>query len=170
MGGKEGTRFTGTARVYDCEEDMLSGLERGDIKKGEKTAIFIRYEGPKGGAGMPEMLTPTSAIMGAGLGDDVALLTDGRFSGGSHGFIIGHVTPEAQIGGPIALIHDGDEVVIECLGGDRNTIDVLVSDEELEERRKVWEKRRPEHVAKAGTLRKFAKLVSSASHGCVTDL
>ena len=106
--GKEGEQFTGVAKVFDSEEDMLHGLEKGEIAKG--AVVVIRYEGPKGGPGMPEMLTPTSAIMGAGLGKDVALLTDGRFSGGSHGFIIGHITPEAQDGGPIAFVRDGDRI------------------------------------------------------------
>src|SRR5206468_7029463 len=110
--GKEGMVFTGTARVFDCEEDMLHGLEQGKIKKGD--VVIIRYEGPKGGPGMPEMLTPTSAIMGAGLGKDVALMTDGRFSGGSHGFIVGHITPEAQEGGPIGLISNGDRITIDA--------------------------------------------------------
>ena len=124
--GKEGEQFSGPARVFDCEEDMLSALEEGRIQKGD--VIVIRYEGPKGGPGMPEMLTPTSAVMGAGLGEDVALMTDGRFSGGSHGFIIGHVVPEAQEGGPIALLRDGDMINIDAVA---NTIDVDLSTEEL---------------------------------------
>ena len=110
--GKEGERFAGDARVYDSEEAMLAGLERGEIAKG--SVVVIRYEGPKGGPGMPEMLTPTSAIMGAGLGNDIAMITDGRFSGGSHGFIIGHITPEAQDGGAIALLRDGDRIIIDA--------------------------------------------------------
>src|SRR6185369_13932486 len=120
--GKEGERFSGPAKVYDSEEDMLHGLENGEIAKG--SVVVIRYEGPKGGPGMPEMLTPTSAIMGAGLGKDVALLTDGRFSGGSHGFIIGHITPEAVDGGPIGVVRTGDRVTIDA---QKNTIDMAVS-------------------------------------------
>ncbi|NOT43069.1 MAG: dihydroxy-acid dehydratase [Acidobacteria bacterium] len=160
--GKEGSRFEGVARVYDAEEDMLAGLERGEIGKG--SVVVIRYEGPKGGPGMPEMLTPTSAIMGAGLGKDVALLTDGRFSGGSHGFIVGHVTPEAQEGGPIALVRTGDRVVIDT---DTRRMDVLVSDEELAARRAAWEPRPA--AATRGVLGKYVRLVRSASEGCVTD-
>jgi dihydroxy-acid dehydratase len=160
--GKEGLSFTGTAKVYDGEEAMLAALEQHQIGPGD--VVIIRYEGPKGGPGMPEMLTPTSAIMGAGLGSEVALMTDGRFSGGSHGFIIGHVTPEAQVGGPIALIEDGDAVTI-----DANTrrIDVDVSDEEMERRKAAWTA--PAQKATRGTLAKYIKLVGSASEGCVTD-
>ncbi|MGE0591294.1 MAG: dihydroxy-acid dehydratase [Vicinamibacterales bacterium] len=160
--GKEGSRFEGVARVYDAEEDMLAGLERGEIGTG--SVVVIRYEGPKGGPGMPEMLTPTSAIMGAGLGKDVALLTDGRFSGGSHGFIVGHVTPEAQEGGPIALVRTGDRVVIDT---DTRRMDVLVSDEELAARRAAWTPRPA--AATRGVLGKYVRLVRSASEGCVTD-
>jgi dihydroxy-acid dehydratase len=160
--GKEGVRFSGPARVYDSEEDMLRGLEQGQIAKGD--VIVIRYEGPKGGPGMPEMLTPTSAIMGAGLGKDVALLTDGRFSGGSHGFIVGHVTPEAQDGGPIALVRSGDPITIDA---ENKLIDVGVSDAELRARRAQW--RRPPFKAERGTLAKYIRLVKSASEGCVTD-
>jgi dihydroxy-acid dehydratase len=160
--GKEGLRFEGTAICFDSEEDMLQALEDDKIKKGH--VVIIRYEGPKGGPGMPEMLTPTSAIMGAGLGKDVALLTDGRFSGGSHGFIIGHITPEAQVGGPVALVEDGDKVVIDA--NDRS-ISFDVSDEEIEARRAKWEA--PALKATAGTLYKYIKNVSSASEGCVTD-
>jgi dihydroxy-acid dehydratase len=160
--GKEGTRFSGPARVYDSEEDMLRGLEQKRIKKGD--VVIIRYEGPQGGPGMPEMLTPTSAIMGAGLGKDVALLTDGRFSGGSHGFIVGHVTPEAQLGGPIALVRDGDQITIDA---DRNELSVALSDDELTTRRKTW--RAPPYKATRGTLYKYIKNVKSASEGCVTD-
>ncbi|KAI9591369.1 dihydroxy-acid dehydratase [Syncephalis fuscata] len=160
--GKEGLHFEGEARVFDREEAMLIALERGEIGKGH--VVVIRYEGPQGGPGMPEMLTPTSAIMGAGLGKDVALLTDGRFSGGSHGFIIGHITPEAQVGGPIALLKNGDRVVI-----DANTreITMKVSDEELARRRAKWQA--PPLKATSGTLYKFIKNVSSATDGCVTD-
>ena len=121
--GKEGLQFSGPARVFDSEEDMLAALEQGRITKGD--VIIIRFEGPKGGPGMPEMLTPTSAIMGAGLGADVALLTDGRFSGGSHGFIVGHITPEAQEGGPLALVQDGDRITIDA---EQNRLDVAVTD------------------------------------------
>ena len=160
--GKEGTRFTGPARVFDCEEDMLAGLEAGRIVKGD--VVIIRYEGPKGGPGMPEMLTPTSAIMGAGLGGDVALITDGRFSGGSHGFIIGHVTPEAQDGGPIALVQDGDTVTIDA---EQNAITIDTSDDDLKQRAANWQA--PPYKAKRGTLYKYIKQVGSASEGCVTD-
>ncbi len=160
--GKEGLRFSGPARVYDCEEDMLKGLERGEIKKGD--VVIIRYEGPKGGPGMPEMLTPTSAIMGAGLGKDVALITDGRFSGGSHGFIIGHVVPEAQEGGPIALLRDGDVITMDAA---RNELSVAVSDVEMTKRMAAWKK--PPYKATRGTLYKYIKSVKNASEGCVTD-
>ena len=160
--GKEGLRFEGPARVYDCEEDMLKGLEAGEIQKGE--VVVIRYEGPKGGPGMPEMLTPTSAIMGAGLGKDVALITDGRFSGGSHGFIIGHVVPEAQEGGPIGLIRNGDHIVIDA---NKNILDVELSADELEKRRAEWVM--PAYKATRGTLYKYIKNVKNASEGCVTD-
>lgn len=160
--GKEGLRFEGPARVYDCEEDMLKGLENAEIQKGD--VIVIRYEGPKGGPGMPEMLTPTSAIMGAGLGEDVALITDGRFSGGSHGFIIGHVVPEAQEGGPIALVQDGDTIVLD---GETNRIDIKVDSLELNKRRKNWTA--PPFKATRGTLYKYIKNVKTASEGCVTD-
>jgi dihydroxy-acid dehydratase len=160
--GKEGLRFSGPARVYDCEEDMLKGLERGAIKKGD--VVIIRYEGPKGGPGMPEMLTPTSAIMGAGLGKDVALITDGRFSGGSHGFIIGHVVPEAQEGGPIALLRDGDVITMDAA---RNELSVAVSDVEMTKRKAAW--KMPPYKATRGTLYKYIKSVKNASEGCVTD-
>ncbi|MGA9033345.1 MAG: dihydroxy-acid dehydratase [Sulfuricaulis sp.] len=160
--GKEGLRFSGPARVYDCEEDMLRGLERGEIKKGD--VVIIRYEGPKGGPGMPEMLTPTSAIMGAGLGKDVALITDGRFSGGSHGFIIGHVVPEAQEGGPIALLRDGDVITMDAA---RNELSVAVSDVEMTKRKTAW--KMPPYKATRGTLYKYIRSVKNASEGCVTD-
>jgi dihydroxy-acid dehydratase len=160
--GKEGLRFSGPARVFDCEEDMLKGLENNEIQKGD--VVVIRYEGPKGGPGMPEMLTPTSAIMGAGLGKDVALITDGRFSGGSHGFIIGHVVPEAQEGGPLALIRDGDVITIDA---DSLALDVDLSEAEMEQRRKDWTM--PAYKATRGTLYKYIKNVKDASHGCVTD-
>ncbi len=160
--GKEGMRFSGPARCYDSEELMLAALEKGQIQKGD--VIIIRYEGPKGGPGMPEMLTPTSAIMGAGLGSDVALLTDGRFSGGSHGFIVGHVTPEAQEGGPLALVVDNDLVTLDA---NTNRLDVAVSDAELASRRAKWQA--PPLKATRGTLYKYIKNVKSASEGCVTD-
>lgn len=160
--GKEGEAFTGPARVFDAEEDMLTSLEEGRIQKGD--VIIIRYEGPKGGPGMPEMLTPTSAIMGAGLGDHVALMTDGRFSGGSHGFIIGHVVPEAQEGGPIALVEDGDMITIDAVS---NQLTVDLSDQELSARRAAWSA--PEFKATKGTLYKYIKTVKNASEGCVTD-
>jgi dihydroxy-acid dehydratase len=160
--GKEGLRFSGPARVYDQEEAMLAGLENGEIQKGD--VVVIRYEGPKGGPGMPEMLTPTSAIMGAGLGADVALITDGRFSGGSHGFIIGHVVPEAQEGGPIGLIQDGDVVTIDA---EQRTLSVDLSEDELQKRAEKWTM--PPYRAQRGTLFKYIKSVKDASHGCVTD-
>ncbi len=162
--GKEGLRFEGTAKVYDYEDAFIEALERGEIKKGEKTVVVIRYEGPKGGPGMPEMLKPSSAIMGAGLGKDVALITDGRFSGGSHGFLIGHIVPEAALGGPIGLVKDGDRIVIDA---EQRVLDLEVSAEELAARRKEWKEPAPK--ATRGTLRKYAALVSDASHGCVTD-
>jgi dihydroxy-acid dehydratase len=160
--GKEGLKFTGPARCFDSEEEMLAGLEQGKIKKGD--VIIIRYEGPKGGPGMPEMLTPTSAIMGAGLGADVALMTDGRFSGGSHGFIVGHVTPEAQEGGPIALVRDGESITIDA---EANRIDLAVSGDELEKRKAAFKS--PPYKATRGTLYKYIKNVKSATEGCVTD-
>ena len=160
--GKEGLAFTGPARVYDSEEEMLKALEARRITKGD--VIIIRYEGPKGGPGMPEMLTPTSAIMGAGLGRDVAMITDGRFSGGSHGFIVGHVVPEAQLGGPIALVEDGDRITINA---ETNQISVAVSDREMALRKANWSM--PPYKARRGTLYKFIKNVNTASEGCVTD-
>ena len=160
--GKEGLEFSGPARVFDSEEDMLEALEQNRIGKGD--VVVIRYEGPKGGPGMPEMLTPTSAIMGAGLGKDVALLTDGRFSGGSHGFIIGHIVPEAQEGGPIALVEDGDIITIDAEG---LSLSVDVSDEEMERRRAAWVM--PPYKAERGTLYKYIQRVKTASEGCVTD-
>jgi dihydroxy-acid dehydratase len=141
---------------------MLRGLENEEIKKGD--VIIIRYEGPKGGPGMPEMLTPTSAIMGAGLGEDVALITDGRFSGGSHGFIIGHVVPEAQEGGAIALVENGDVIVLD---GEQNRIDIMVDAAEIEKRKLKWTA--PPFKASKGTLFKYINTVKTASEGCVTD-
>jgi dihydroxy-acid dehydratase len=160
--GKEGLRFSGPARVFDGEEDMLHALEAQRIQKGD--VVVIRYEGPKGGPGMPEMLTPTSAIMGAGLGNDVALLTDGRFSGGSHGFIIGHIVPEAQEGGPIALVRDGDMITIDA---ETRTLSVDVSDADMTQRLNQWTM--PPYKATRGTLYKYIRLVKDASEGCVTD-
>ncbi len=160
--GKEGEVFSGPAKVYDSEEEMLAALENNEIKKGD--VIIIRYEGPKGGPGMPEMLTPTSAIIGAGLGDDVAMITDGRFSGGSHGFIIGHVVPEAQEGGPIALIKNEDIVTIDAK---TNKIEFSLSDKELTDRKAKW--KMPPYKANRGTLYKYIKNVKTASEGCVTD-
>jgi dihydroxy-acid dehydratase len=162
--GKEGETFTGTARVYDNEQLMMRGLENKEIKPGD--VVIIRYEGPKGGPGLPEMLTPTSAIVGAGLGDVVALLTDGRFSGGSHGFCIGHITPEAQVGGPLALVQNGDPIRIDARLEQR-TIDLLISEEEWETRRKAWTP--PPLRATQGTLFKYIQCVATASEGCVTD-
>jgi dihydroxy-acid dehydratase len=148
--------------VFDSEEAMLAGLERKEITKG--MVVVIRYEGPKGGPGMPEMLTPTSAIMGVGLGADVALMTDGRFSGASHGFIIGHVTPEAQDGGPIALVRDGDRITIDA---NACALTLDVPEAELAARRKAWTA--PPLKATRGVLGKYIRLVGSASDGCVTD-
>ena len=152
--GKEGTKFVGRAKVYDSEDDMILALEQGQIQKGEKTVVVIRYEGPKGGPGMPEMLKPSSAIMGAGLGGDVALITDGRFSGGSHGFLIGHIVPEAQEGGPIGLVRDGDEVSIDA---EQRLLDLHVEDKELDRRRNEWV--RPKEKYRKGTLKKYARQV-----------
>lgn len=160
--GKEGTSFSGPARCFDREEAMLAALEAGRIAPGD--VVVIRYEGPRGGPGMPEMLTPTSAIVGAGLGGSVALLTDGRFSGGSHGFIVGHITPEAQVGGPLALLEDGDVVVIDA---EANRLDVRLTDAELSARRGRWVA--PAIDCPRGFLMRYARCVSSASLGCVTD-
>ncbi|KAJ2485684.1 dihydroxy-acid dehydratase ilv3 [Coemansia sp. RSA 2050] len=161
--GKEGLRFEGTAKVFESENEMLRALERGEIGKGH--VVIIRYVGPKGGPGMPEMLTPSSAIMGAGLGKHVALLTDGRFSGGSHGFIIGHITPEAQVGGPLGLIRDGDRIAIDA---ETRRIDAVdVSEAEMNRRRSQWVA--PPLKAERGTLYKYIKTVKTASFGCVTD-
>jgi dihydroxy-acid dehydratase len=160
--GKEGLVFTGPARVFNSEEAMLEALEQQKIHRGD--VVIIRYEGPQGGPGMPEMLTPTSAIMGAGLGSDVALLTDGRFSGGSHGFIVGHITPEAQVGGPIALVHDGDQITIDA---EQRVMNVAVDDATMAGRRAAW--LAPPLKATRGTLLKYIRRVKSASEGCVTD-
>ena len=160
--GKEGEKFTGPAKVFNGEQDMITQLEQGKIEKGD--VVIIRYEGPKGGPGMPEMLKPTSAIMGAGLGEHVAMITDGRFSGGSHGFIVGHVVPEAQEGGGIALVKDGDIITLDAVN---NKIEMDVSDDELQARREAWQA--PELKARRGTLYKYIKNVKDASLGCVTD-
>lgn len=160
--GKEGLHFSGPAKVYDDEFKANAGIGKGEVKKGD--VVVIRYEGPKGGPGMPEMLKPTSAIMGAGLGKDVALITDGRFSGGTHGFVVGHVCPEAQEGGTIGLLKDGDRITIDA---ELNKISVDLTEEELAQRRKNW--KQPDLKVKRGSLYKYAKTVSSASQGCVTD-
>jgi dihydroxy-acid dehydratase len=160
--GKEGLLFQGPARVFDGEFEANDGIRTGKVKKGE--VVVIRYEGPQGGPGMPEMLKPTAAIMGAGLGNDVALITDGRFSGGTHGFVVGHITPEAQVGGTLALVQDGDHILINA---EDNTIVLDVDDQELEDRRKKWVA--PQLKVSRGVLYKYAKAVSSASAGCVTD-
>ena len=160
--GKEGTRFSGPARVYEGEFKAIDGIKNGEVQAGE--VIVIRYEGPKGGPGMPEMLKPTAAIMGAGLGDKVALITDGRFSGGTHGFVVGHITPEAQVGGNLALVQSGDIVTIDS---EKNILEVEIPDEELEQRKAAWTA--PPLKVERGILYKYAKSVSPASEGCVTD-
>ncbi|ASO07576.1 dihydroxy-acid dehydratase [Arenibacter algicola] len=160
--GKEGLFFKGIANVFDGEDAVNAGIKNGKVKKGD--VVIIRYEGPKGGPGMPEMLKPTSSIMGAGLGKDVALITDGRFSGGSHGFVVGHVAPEAQDGGNIALVQNGDVITIDAVN---NTINIDITDEELDKRRAKWIA--PPLKFQRGVLYKYAKTVSSASQGCVTD-
>ena len=160
--GKEGLIFKGKANVFNCENDANNAIKNKSIRKGE--VLVIRYEGPKGGPGMPEMLKPTSAIMGAGLGNDVALITDGRFSGGTHGFVVGHISPEAAEGGLLALVENGDEIEIDA---EKNQINVMIDEKEIEIRRKLWIK--PDLKFKSGILYKYAKLVSSASNGCITD-
>jgi len=160
--GKEGTKFTGPAKVFDSEELTLEALQQGRITHGD--VVVIRYEGPKGGPGMREMLSITSLIMGAGLGKSVALITDGRFSGGTHGFVVGHITPEAQVGGALALVQDGDQITIDA---ESNRLDVHVSDAELARRRSMWSMPAPKFTK--GMLYKYYKTVSSASEGCVTD-
>ena len=160
--GHEGLTFTGKARCFHGEEAAMAAIMDGTVVKGD--VVIVRYEGPKGGPGMREMLSPTSAINGRGLSQDVALLTDGRFSGGSHGFVIGHVTPEAHLGGPIALVEDGDTITVDA---DNAEINLLVSDEELAARQAKWQA--PEAYTQRGTLAKYAQLVSSASEGAVTD-
>ena len=160
--GKEGTRFEGKAKVFDGEYAANDGIARGEVNPGD--VVVIRYEGPKGGPGMPEMLKPTAAIMGAGLGKDVALITDGRFSGGTHGFVVGHITPEAQLGGPLALVETGDTIRIDA---ETKTITLEVSEETLQERKSQWTP--PELKVSRGVLYKYARTVSDASSGCVTD-
>jgi dihydroxy-acid dehydratase len=160
--GKEGLKFVGSAKVFDSEYEANDGIKNGLVSKGD--VVVIRYEGPKGGPGMPEMLKPTAAIIGAGLGKDVALITDGRFSGGTHGFVVGHISPEAHEGGLIALVQDGDEITIDS---NENSINVNLSDEEIKARRANWKK--PELKFKKGILYKYARNVSCASEGCVTD-
>ena len=160
--GKEGLSFKGKAKVFEGEYAANDGIREGKVEKGD--VVVIRYEGPKGGPGMPEMLKPTAAIIGAGLGKDVALITNGRFSGGTHGFVVGHITPEAQEGGAIALVKDGDIISIDA---ETNTINLEVSDEELQKRRSQW--KAPALKFERGVLYKYARTVSSASKGCVTD-
>ena len=160
--GKEGLQFTGPAKVYDSEEDANNGIKNGQVERGD--VVVIRYVGPKGGPGMPEMLKPTAGIMGAGLGKHVALITDGRFSGGTHGFVVGHITPEAQVGGTIALIKNGDEISIDA---SENNINLHISKQEIINRKKSWTQ--PKIKASSGSLFKYANVVSSASKGCVTD-
>jgi len=161
--GKEGEKFTGPAKVFENEFECFKGIKEGQVKAGQ--VVVIRNEGPKGGPGMPEMLKPTSALMGVGLGNSVAMITDGRFSGGTHGFVVGHVSPEAFDGGPIALVKDGDIIEIDAVN---NKIDIKISDEELAHRKRNW--KQADYKVKSGVLYKYAKQVSSASLGCVTDL
>jgi len=160
--GKEGLRFTGKARVFNSEEQALIAILDGTVVKGD--VVVIRYEGPKGGPGMREMLSPTSAIMGKGLGKDVALITDGRFSGGSHGFVVGHITPEAYVGGPIALVKNGDAITIDA---EKREINLEISASEFRLRQKAWKAPKPRYTR--GVLAKYAHLVNSASLGAVTD-
>jgi dihydroxy-acid dehydratase len=160
--GKEGTRFEGRARVFNSEHDALRAIIDGAVQAGD--VIVIRYEGPKGAPGMPEMLSPTGAVIGRGLGGKVALITDGRFSGGSHGFVVGHVTPEAAVGGPLAIVEDGDAITIDAI---RKTIDLVVPQAAIDQRLRAW--RPPAPKADRGLLAKYAHLVSSASVGAVTD-
>lgn len=160
--GKEGLKFTGNARVFNSEYEANEGISTGKVAKGD--VVVIRYEGPQGGPGMPEMLKPTAAIIGAGLGNDVALITDGRFSGGTHGFVVGHISPEAQVGGPIAFVEDGDQITIDAT---INTITLDVAESELAARKKAW--KAPDLKFKRGVLSKYSRTVSSASEGCVTD-
>ncbi|HEY5742395.1 MAG TPA: dihydroxy-acid dehydratase, partial [Terrimicrobiaceae bacterium] len=162
ISGKEGQRFSGTARVFDSEEAAMQAILEGRIKKGD--VIVIRYEGPRGGPGMREMLSPTSAVMGRGLGKDVALITDGRFSGGTHGFVVGHITPEAFDGGPLAIVKNGDMITIDA---ETRTIDLGVPQREIRTRLKAWKRPRPRY--RRGVLAKYAAHVTTASLGAVTD-
>jgi dihydroxy-acid dehydratase len=162
ISGKEGERFEGPARVFDGEQELIAGIQSGRVKSGD--VVVIRYVGPKGGPGMPEMLKPTSAIIGAGLGKSVALVTDGRFSGGTHGFVVGHITPEAYDGGLIALVHDDDVIELDAT---TNTINLKVSDEEIARRRAEW--KQPSLKVNKGLLFKYARSVKNAANGCVTD-
>lgn len=162
ISGQEGTLFTGKARVFNSEEESMTAILGGQVVAGD--VVVIRYEGPKGGPGMREMLSPTSAIMGRGLGNQVALITDGRFSGGSHGFVVGHITPEAMVGGPIAIIEDGDTITIDA---EKNEINLAMTDEEIQRRLSAWVA--PEPNVKRGVLAKYAKTVGSASEGAITD-
>ncbi len=163
ISGKEGLVFTGRARVFNSEEAAMTKILDGSIRSGD--VIVIRSEGPKGGPGMREMLGPTAAVMGRGLGKEVALITDGRFSGGSHGFVVGHITPEAYVGGPLAIVKDGDSITIDA---EKRKLDLNVSAKEIRERLKKWKAPRPRYTK--GVLAKYARLVSSAHLGAVTDL
>jgi dihydroxy-acid dehydratase len=160
--GQEGVRFEGRARVYNSEEEALKNILDGTVVKGD--VVVIRFEGPRGGPGMREMLSPTSAIMGKGLGKDVALITDGRFSGGSHGFVVGHITPEAYGGGPLALVKNGDAIVIDA---EKRQVNLLLSAAEMKARRRAWKPAKPRYTR--GVLAKYASHVTSASFGAVTD-
>jgi len=162
ISGKEGLRFAGAARVFDGEERATAAILAGKVKAGD--VVVIRYEGPRGGPGMREMLSPTGAIMGRGLGDKVALITDGRFSGGSHGFVVGHISPEAALGGPIGLLRDGDLIEIDAV---KRTLEIKLGATELRRRRAKW--KAPKPYATTGVLAKYARIVSSASLGAVTD-
>jgi dihydroxy-acid dehydratase len=160
--GKEGTRFSGPARVFDGEQALIAGIQNGRVKAGD--VVVIRYVGPRGAPGMPEMLKPTSAIIGAGLGNSVALITDGRFSGGTHGFVVGHITPEAMDGGLIALVHDDDPIELDAVN---RTMTLQISVEEIAARQEKWQK--PALSVQNGVLYKYARTVSNAAEGCVTD-
>jgi dihydroxy-acid dehydratase len=162
ISGKEGERFEGRAKVYGAEEEAMKAILAGKIEKGD--VVVIRYEGPRGGPGMREMLAPTSAIMGQGLGKDVALITDGRFSGGTHGFVVGHITPEAYDGGPLALVKNGDRIVIDAK---TRKMELDISGAEMKKRARAWKKPKPNYTK--GVLAKFAHSVADASHGAVTD-
>ncbi|MBN2701149.1 MAG: dihydroxy-acid dehydratase, partial [Methylothermaceae bacterium] len=162
ISGKEGLSFTGRARVFEGEEEALKRILDGTVQKGD--VIVIRYEGPKGGPGMREMLSPTSAVMGKGLGKDVALITDGRFSGGTHGFVVGHITPEAYMGGALAIVQDGDTITIDA---ESQELHLHLADVEIQDRLSRWQKPEPRYTR--GVLAKYAALVSSASEGAVTD-